>query len=252
MEENVHQECVSLLFPTRKRVGLLQTLLQNIKDTKQGEVEVLIAFDTDDLETKNAVDELETKYPFAKFFERERQDNHMEGYYNYLAKKSTGDYLMVFNDDAEFVTIGWDKVIKDKAKRFADWYKDRIFYMGFDDRAHGDPMSSFPCIPRETYEVLGFFFNPVFYTWLADRNLWSMFSAVGRVVEVPVKITHKLHHVKGWVKDDVQQRVCDLHVKNYQEWEKDSTITKKPTDEAIGRLRKAIWNPLKSRILPSG
>lgn len=186
----------SLFLPTRGRKKLLTELLTSLKETVVGEVEVLIALDTDDKSPELHI------YPNTRYFRVKRSDNFSRDYYNYLASKSRGKYLVGINDDCEFLTYGWDVKSEEEIEEFLKDKPDRLLY-GIFDTLDGSEIAWFPVMTRETYETLGYYCNELFPTNGADRNLKKVFT-IPRQLKLSSQVLHKQH------KDELSMRICDI------------------------------------------
>lgn len=101
---------ISLLLPSRGRPkALAETVagLLRLAD-KPSTVQVLVAADPDDTETRTAVLPHQAhvwtapeRYGYPRLHE----------YVNRLAEQADGDWLMLWNDDARILTAGWDTIV---------------------------------------------------------------------------------------------------------------------------------------------
>lgn len=108
---------VSVMIPSRGRPDLLAKSIASLLDTAEGDVEVLVRFDDDDKETAGAVphkgSEVVSEWAGkikVKFGQRHGYRN-LHLYYNELAEIASGDWLLLWNDDAVMNTEGWDAKI---------------------------------------------------------------------------------------------------------------------------------------------
>lgn len=104
---------VSVLIPTRKRVASLGNTIQSIFDrtSKQGNVDILVGIDEDDLETQKFMDSV----PFAKSFVGPRPIDGYNGLwtlYTSLFLQSDSEFILIFNDDAVICSQDWDLVLE--------------------------------------------------------------------------------------------------------------------------------------------
>jgi glycosyltransferase involved in cell wall biosynthesis len=180
----------SIIFPTRERPKLLSALLRTIETTtsEKDKIEVLVVYDDDDRETDKTVEIFEEFYRDIKlrFYRVERSRNFSRDYYSFLAKKSKGRYVWAINDDAEFWTQGWDKIVLLKAEEYLRDKPDRVVYIKVSDETHGEGATCFPILSKESVEALGHFFNPLYPTWSADLKLYTVFvhKDVDRVLDL--------------------------------------------------------------------
>lgn len=134
---------VSVLLPTRKRVAACLESVRSLYATAgEHELEVLVRVDDDDVESYQALrHELPTEVHISIGVRHGYHGAHH--YVNELAKLSTGDWLLVWNDDAEMCSSGW---IDDMES-----YGDQLVVLFESDKI------CFPAIPRKLYEILGCF-----------------------------------------------------------------------------------------------
>lgn len=145
---------VSVLIPSRGRSSLLKEAVDSL-----GDVEVLIAIDEDDPEKTAYYD---TDYGNAQMIECPRYGyGYLDRYYNDLARKSTGKWLMLWNDDAEMRSGNWLDILAE-----VDTEQPHIAIFGEE--------KCFPLINRVMYNVLGHFSqgpsNDTYLLGVADRS----------------------------------------------------------------------------------
>ena len=136
---------ISVLMPTRERFELAKESIYSLGNNN--DVEILIYVDEDDPQ-KNLYLNLNNKN--IKIFIEKRF-----GYYefhkmiNFLAEKSSGEWLMLWNDDAYMHTEKWSKIILHE-----DSSKPLI--LNFFD-PNNNINNLFPIISRCIYEKIGHF-----------------------------------------------------------------------------------------------
>ena len=108
---------------------------------------------------------LRQRFPWLDFLATDRQNNLTTGYYDRLAKLSTGRYIQVLNDDCIFVTEHWDVLALNEISKIP--WPDRIFYGRVADDL-GCAYACFPLLSRELFNALGWVFHPEFPGWGAD------------------------------------------------------------------------------------
>ena len=100
---------ISLLCPSRGRVPLLAKSVEGLLAlaAKPGEVEILVAADPDDTATQHVV------LPNTRVWTAPARLGyaHLQDYYNALAGMASGEWVMLWNDDAYMQTQGWDQII---------------------------------------------------------------------------------------------------------------------------------------------
>lgn len=185
---------ISLILNTRNRIQYLKNFINSVVSTcfHHNQVEILLGVDIDDEETVNFnVDHWheECGINISKFISLRRPN--LVSNLNYLASKSLGKYLWVLNDDCVLQTKNWDKIIEEFLQE-----EKPIYGATSDDscdKVGSRQYSSFPIINRRAYEVLGFVMDERFNSLGSDVALWRVFNSVGRVVNLPIQVSHLLH-----------------------------------------------------------
>ena len=73
--------------------------------------------------------------------------------FNLLASKVNEEFIMMFNDDLEVQTLGWDKTFKNFVKDI----KDHIFVAFFNDGINFDKHAAFPIISKKHwFDLVGY------------------------------------------------------------------------------------------------
>lgn len=211
----------SIIFPTRDRPELLKKLFESFyKYTNNPkDVEFLIAVDEDDKCIYNG------SY-YITYYRMPRSDNFSRDYFNALALKSTGEYVMAFNDDVEFVTQDWDVKVYEQIKKYEDkikkhQYDKNVDYlicilddMGAEELAKeqgGMKYPSFPMLPRASITRNKGIFDEKRPTWGADKDLWLKYLAVGTLNVKDVYFHHNSHHYGRRERDALSDRVESLY-----------------------------------------
>lgn len=109
------EPAISVLVPTRRRPALLCRMASSLIQTCANidNIELLLAFDSDDLATKQAwesSDEAERIGWRCVVLDRLGYRG-MHVYTNTLAAMARGDWLFRFDDDAYVKTVGWDEIV---------------------------------------------------------------------------------------------------------------------------------------------
>ena len=211
----------SLLIPTRERVELLHNLILSVVLTTNDitKVEILIAYDDDDVKTEKFL----TSTPWiikTRWFKFERKDSISE-YFNELEKQAQGEFLFCLNDDAEFVTKNWDVIAYKQLQDFLKIQKSGAVIGIISD---GTPISqdfllenhanycSFPIVSKKSAQYLGWLFNPEYVSWGADINLFKIHNAVRRACQIKgVNVIHHSPHTDTRKQDTVNKRVECLY-----------------------------------------
>jgi hypothetical protein len=192
---------ITVLLATRQRVELLEksidSLLSNATDTSN--VEIILGVDNDDQETIEFLksEEFQTKMQDtyncdaqAVLFNRLGYEKLHE-YMNTLWGKSTGEWLMLWNDDAIMETQGWDEEIQKFDNEFA--------LLKFNQTNHTHPYALFPVIPTDWCRLIGTFsLSPQNDAWL---NLIA--KPLGIIKEIPVNVFHDRFDLTGNNDDEI-------------------------------------------------
>jgi hypothetical protein len=136
---------ITVLCPSRGNPALLYRSVQSLRSTATGDLQVLAAIDPDEAALYAAAD----AYPGTEFWiapERYGYDR-LHVYYQRLAPLAQGDWLLIWNDDATMMTLGWDAEIMALPRE--------VFVA--DVRSPHYPLCCFPAVRREAVEALGKF-----------------------------------------------------------------------------------------------
>lgn len=169
---------VSILMPTRERIELAK---RSIASLGNHDLEILLAVDENDPQL----------YEYQKLEDVELFTTphwgytELHKYYNLLAKKSTGDWLMLWNDDGFMETENWFELVtaQDHTKRVVL----NVFH---------EVNNLFPLISRPFYETIGHFsLNTHADSWVQQIGERS-----GTQVHIPgITIIHNKPEDKtGW------------------------------------------------------
>lgn len=167
---------ISVIIPSRERFyhlgEAIGSLLKNAHSPEQ--IEILIKVDNDDPQLS-----LYKTLPY-KVVTSDRGAGYidMHRYFNELCKASTGDWILLFNDDARMVTKDWDLRLTNKAKEVPSICILQI--------VTSDALNLFPIVSRAFYEALGHFsMSPH-----GDTYLEVIAQAIGRQFSVDIHVIH--------------------------------------------------------------
>lgn len=232
----------SIILASRNRPQLLSNLLNSIQrtTTELDLVEVLVGIDHDDAGYKDLSVALRSRYPFVKFFPRDRSPWLNKDYLNWLSKDySCGKYLIICNDDTEFKTFNWDQIVLRKLNEYLVDKPDGIVY-GYLNDALNMSYCCFPLISREAHDAIGYSMPPEYPSWNADIFLWEVYNKAGRVCNISeVLVDHISYHTGKRGKDDINHYV--RHLNDRGGWNRPSV------EDATHRLLTAIQNS-KSKV----
>ena len=146
---------ISVFTPTRQRYDYLVRAMQSMVDTAEdlSRIEFMYAFDSDDLETMNKFKEYADKtWPDANMIYHVAPERYgwkkVHKYINDMADMATGDWFLIWSDDAIMHTREWDKIIEDK-------YSDKYCIVASKLFQHPSKLPMFPFMPRKWYELSG-------------------------------------------------------------------------------------------------
>jgi glycosyltransferase involved in cell wall biosynthesis len=222
----------SIVFPTRERAKLLTELLDSlaIKTKELSEIEVLIAIDLDD---KTDYSFLEN-YSFVQSFRVPRSLNFSEDYYNYLAAKSVGEWIITANDDARFETQHWDvhafNSLESLPRVIYGWIEDNLGM--YRARGQGD-YCCFPLFGRKGYEALGYIFPSRIPTWGCDIWASNLYKQINSRIILPIRIYHYCYHNQTRNQDHLNKRIGQNQVQ----------YSTRPIRQEIEALMKAMNVP---------
>ena len=151
-----HGISVSVLLPSRGRVEMLKKTLANIAESCgdfHSQAEVLVRLDDDDADSLAARESLHAACAPVRL--RVLVGSRGEGYYSFhnfvneLSAAARGDFLLLFNDDARFVSHGWPAL-------FNKW-RGALSVLRFRTGKAVGGLNLFPAVHRKIFEILGHF-----------------------------------------------------------------------------------------------
>lgn len=170
---------ISLLCPTRGRTASLEASVLSLYELADcpDEVEILVAADPDEepgpwLPLANRWWTAPERYGYGRLHE----------YYNALAAMASGEWLMIWNDDARMLTPGWDTIIGAQPPAVL-WMKAN----------HCGGGNLFPAWPRAWSEALGH----VSLVPHVDMWIQHIGQALGCQRNVSVEVFHDRFDVTG-------------------------------------------------------
>lgn len=208
----------SLLLASRQRVDLLKSFLRSILITAKNceDVEVLVAIDDDDVDTHAHVNSIKNSFSRAnvRFFSRPRSEWMHRDYINWVYKWSFGEFIIVLNDDTEFIEYHWDDKAYAKLKEYLSDKPDGIVLGMTSDDTGATDISCFPLVSRAGVETLGWVLPGDRKTWGADHDVYRVYNnpRVNRAISLPeIKIRHVSFHNGSRSRDVVSIEVQRIH-----------------------------------------
>lgn len=191
---------VSFLMPTRKRPQMLFNSIGSLMDTATGAFEILLALDNDDPTAPEVEAMVELNNWGDRVFIHRYERQTYRGFHNYindLARKASGDWLHLWNDDCLMRKSGWHEAISAFDGKFV------VLNPFVDTMAeycrHNNQML-FPIIPKKWIQITGRWSNNCACdTWVQDisRELGTSVYLDG------VVIGHIRHDVTGQNGDEI-------------------------------------------------
>lgn len=191
----------SILCPTRNRSGRCKAYAESIfkTATRPDRVELLLYVDNDDPHKgqyqgwtsgmSNVILVIGEPISVSKSW-------------NVIARKATGNILMMGNDDLFHETSGWDVRLDEETAKFPD----EIYCIWVNDKHKGDKLCTFPTVSRKWYETVGYFAPGVFFFFRNDTWIQDLGRRIDRLHYVPnVTIEHR-HWSYGFEKDETTLR----------------------------------------------
>jgi hypothetical protein len=165
---------ISVLIPSRGRCRFLERAVLSLRETARGPIEILVGLDDDDPFTKdvavrNACVVVETpRLGYGNLYQ----------YFNLMAERSTGDWLVLWDDSSVMTTEGWDQMLYD--------LPDSIL-VG-DLQNHFSPsLCAFPAVRRNAYEALGYY-SP------DTPHVDTVWEVIGKNLNAIAPVNAYVHH----------------------------------------------------------
>ncbi len=160
---------VSFLIPTRGRLNALLDGIQSIKNHASPDVkmEFLVRIDQDDGDTLAGRDRIPGEVVVGP---RWCGYDCVFMFYNELAAKSHGDWLILWNDDTFMKSANWDRLLPPPDRAQVIWLHSSTSWTW-----------AFPAITRKLYELWGCF-SP---NTPADACIFQMWQNAGKPIPNP-------------------------------------------------------------------
>lgn len=189
---------ITLLCPSRGRVASLRSSVIGARELASAPelVDVVVVADPDDLETAQAAAELRCRVVLAP----ERFGySRLHEYYNFAASVARGGWLMLWNDDAQMVTRGWDEVIASQGPG--------MLWPGHNDPGHAH-CNLFPVWPSLWSLAAGRVAGDIH----VDSWLQEIGAGLGLQWRVPLEVYHDRadvtggHHDQTWTDSQAERQ----------------------------------------------
>ncbi len=221
---------ISVLIPTRGRVGRLQTLLESfIATVHDKNAELVFKVDQDDRPTIEFL--MQQRGPYLLVIgPRGAGYQDMPTFFNQLARSATGDVLMCGNDDMVFRTENWPTLLL----RAANNFPDGLFDLGVTTLNWAN--YPFATVSKTAVECMGSLWDSRIF-W-GDIFLRDVMEHFGRCVYLPN--VHIEHDWAGFQPDQVYleqllpgETLKDISRRQPDYWNVHQTAVK----EAVEKLR---------------
>lgn len=156
---------ISIVFPSRKRPEKLERSLRSLYDRIRGDhytVEVLVAHDPDDRETRRAV--IRSAFSRVGFWQSPGRYGYggIANYYGPLLDMSEGEWIFLWGDDAVMQTDDWGSIVRSQ--------EPGVLYT----RGNPDGHNCFPVVHHSILAATGRFTGlPAVDTWYDEVGRWS-------------------------------------------------------------------------------
>jgi len=159
---------ISLLLPTRGRPELARRFLQSVAEqsTHPQDVEVILYMDDDDTPS-HGID-----YPGLKIHRIIGPRQTMGAYNSDCLAKSSGEIIVLVNDDMVIRTQGWDERLRQLDASVAD----KIYLAYGNDLFKKGDLCTFPILSRKTCEVLQEPYHRAYRGAFIDYHLMDIFK----------------------------------------------------------------------------
>ena len=231
----------SVILNTRKRPMYLDSAIASVIETADNPdlVDFWVRYDNDDELTAQYVKTDPYNIRKVKFLSGSRPNNlHKE--LNLLAAASSGQYILVFNDDCLMQTNGWDT----HACAFLDnSFQDGICYGQTSDTSADKPQdaeySSFPIISRKAFNALGYLMKEEFVGLGGDSSIYRIYKEVDRVVDLKEIVIDPIFHntlEKVMSPDETAQQMRE------NSWRDNVDPFSINIEKDLEKLRKSLYN----------
>lgn len=183
-------QSLSLLCPTRNRVGNLAEFLRSVHRTAAapGRVEVLCYVDDDDPalpEYRDLFAHARQRYgALARCALHVGPSIGVAAAWNHLAEQADGDFLMMANDDQLYVDHGWDVALDRRVAELTALHDDSVLCLYFDAAQYPGGGRDFPIVSRAWYETLGYFVPTIFQQWEVEQWVFDLAERLERLFAV--------------------------------------------------------------------
>jgi len=190
---------ISLLLPTRDRPVLVKRLFQSIIDntTDLDNLEIILYLDEDDLES-HGIEE-----PRLQIIKKIGPRSTMGTYNSKCLEDSSGDIIMLMNDDLVVLTSGWDQIIIDHFRSISDG-----IYLAYPNDSEAEHrMCTFPIMSRNTCNILLKPYPKEYEALYIDAHVFDIFTRLkhlghDRMFYLEKVVFDHRHFINGKIRPD--------------------------------------------------
>ena len=191
--KSIQNPIFSFIIPTRKKIDNLNRLLDSFQATTNclDTIETILIVDDDDQASKNF------NYHGITVKKVIAETGLAMGALNMAGfEASTGQFIMLLNDDVVIQTAGWDEKVLSCFKSFSDG----IVLVHVNDLIFREKLCTFPFVSRVFCDIAGGICPTEYYRHRIDDHLYNIFNLLGvlgekRIVYLPHVIFEHHHYV---------------------------------------------------------
>lgn len=207
---------ISIIFPTRGRLPLLEKTIDSIFGTAKfpEKIEVSLAYDSDDPDTKAKIVELQNKWRgmelvatevYCDAAMAEAGINIHQQYFAPLARNSKAELVWEIGNDVVIITKHWDEILTTYANEFLDKHPDRLMYCKINHDSNVQTAFGFCCFPiisRAHILSVGCGVPQEITSWNSDLFLWQIYKHLceDRILDLSdkIEVQHLSYHSKRY------------------------------------------------------
>lgn len=183
-------ERISVLCPTRKRVPLLQKMIESAVGTSSQQflIEFCLYIDCDDTSYVSFLESQTINYQI-KYLSGPRLP--LTSMINSLLTIASGDYIFGGSDDIIFRTQNWDKLMVNKISE----YKDKLLLVYPDDGAitYKKNVATLMMVHRNWINLFGYLLTPMMPNYGAEVWQTAVAKKSGRLCSMPGILVEHMH-----------------------------------------------------------
>jgi glycosyl transferase/beta-hydroxylase protein BlmF len=177
---------VSILAPTRGRPHNVRRLIESVRATAAGEVEIIFYVDEDDDKTRQLIGQVDATFIVGPRI-------ILSECWNRCAEQANHDVMMQCCDETVFRTANWDRYVRAEF----DKVPDKILLVHGNDGIQGAGLATLGFIHRRWADTVGYFVPPYFSCDWNDMWLTEIADALRRRVYLAEVYTEHMHPVAG-------------------------------------------------------